>query len=162
MCEEYVDGIPEFNQADILSCIEKGETFDYERVYHDSFQECNELYQQLQAKIPEYRLLGLFRMGYIFLRYVKQGQLFLIHEKTLKPLLNEPIDYACNSFNSPEFVVRKGSLSAVFDGDGNQLTPFVGGMFCWKTVKSTKGLIGTCFRRIIYNKEASIELELDD
>lgn len=58
--------------------------------------------------------------------------------------------------NGPEFIIRKGDLFAVFDMDGKQLTEFVVGTFRWKWAPCN------CHGedlRIIYNKEAGIELE---
>lgn len=58
--------------------------------------------------------------------------------------------------NGLEFIIRKGGLSAVFDMDGKQLTEFAEGTFRWKWAPCN------CHGedlRIIYNKEAGIELE---
>ncbi len=126
--KQYGKNLPEFDQEAIK---EQGDVHipDYEPIYHDSFKECKELYIKLQARLGEYKLLGLNRTSNGFLRCEKDGLLFLINEETLKPMFDEPIEGMLQSLNGPEFIVKKNGLSAVFDMDGNQLTDFVKGIF---------------------------------
>lgn len=153
----YGKNLPEFDQNSIMA---QGDVHipDYEPIYHDSFKECKELYDRLQSKLPNYKLLGLVRTGNGFLRCEKDGKLFLINEETLKPMFEEPIEGMLQSLNGPEFIVKKNELSAVFDMNGNKLTDFVKGQFYWKwapcdPIKNRDGML-----RIIYNEEAGIEL----
>lgn len=147
--------IPEFNQREIMA---QGDVHipNYESIYHDSFKECFEIFDTIQSRIQNYRLLGICRIGQNFLRCVKNNGLFLINEETLKPLFDKPIDSVQLSLNGPEFVVQNNGLSAVFDKDGTQLTEFVEGVFKYKR---TPHQIGCEDKRIIYNEIAGIELE---
>lgn len=152
----YGKPIPEFDQAAIIA---QGDAYfhDYKPIYHDRFKECKELYDNIQAKIDGYKLLGLDRIGNDYLRCERDGQLFLINEKTLRPMFDEPIEGMLDSLNGPEFIIRKDGLSAVFDMDGYQLTEFVGGVFEWKWAPCNR-LKSDPHRRIIYNEEAGIKL----
>lgn len=71
-------------------------------------------------------------------------------------MFDEPIEGILQSLNGPEFIIRKGGLSAVFDMDGKQLTEFVEGVFEWKWAPYKRPGENL---RIIYNEEAGIELE---
>lgn len=152
--KKYGKNLPEFDQNSIMA---QGDVHipDYEPIYHDSFKECKELYDRLQSKLPDYKLLGLYRTGNGFLRCEKDGMLFLINEETLKPLFDEPIEGMLQSLNGPEFIVKRNGLSAVFDMNGNKLTDYVKGSFRWESPPfyNKDGMT-----RIIYNKEAGIEL----
>ncbi len=148
----YGKPIPEFDQTEIMAHFP-----DYEPIYHDRFKECKELYDNIQSKIDGYRLLGLYDTGNCYLRCEREGQLFLINEKTLRPMFDEPIEAMLQSLNGPEFIIKKNGLSAVFDMDGNQLTDFVEGVFDWEWAPSNL-LKPEPTRRIIYNKEAGIKL----
>lgn len=152
----YGKPIPEFDQAAIIA---QGDAYfhDYKPIYHDRFKECKELYDNIQAKIGGYKLLGLNRIGNDYLRCERGGQLFLINEKTLRPMFDEPIEGMLQSLNGPEFIIRKDGLSAVFDMDGKQLTDFVEGVFEWKWAPCNH-LKSDPHRRIIYNEEAGIKL----
>lgn len=152
----YGKPIPEFDQAAIMV---QGDVSipDYEPIYHDRFEECKELYDNIQAKIDGYKLLGLNRIGNDYLRCERDGQLFLINEKTLRPMFDEPIEGMLNSLNGPEFIIKKGGLSAVFDMDGKQLTDFVKGAFECEWAPYNR-LESDPYRRIIYNEEAGIRL----
>lgn len=158
--KKYGKSLPEFDQSSILR---QGDEFipDYETIYHDSFRECNELYNKLQSKLGDYRLLGLYRTGKDFLRCKKDDGLFLISEGTLKPLFKEPVEGILHSLNGPEFIVRKDGLSAVFDGDGNRLTGFVKGEFKWKWAPCDPIKDKWRNPKIIYNEDAGIELLLN-
>lgn len=156
---KYGKQIPEFDQEAIIA---RGDEIynEYEPIYHDSFKECKELFDKLQARLGDYRLLGLLRTGNGYLRCEKDGLLYLINEETLKPLFDEPIEGMLHSLNGPEFIIKKNGLSAVFDKDGKQLTDFVAGTFTWKY-----GSYDSCFdrtgaKKIIYNDEAGIKLML--
>lgn len=152
----YGKPIPEFDQTAIM---QQGDIHspDYEPIYHDRFKECKEMYDNIQAKINGYKLLELIRIGCDYLRCERDGQLFLINEKTLNPMFDEPIDGMLNSLNGPEFVIRKNGLSAVFDMDGKQLTEFVEGVFEWEWAPYNR-LKSDPHRRIIYNEKARIKL----
>ena len=67
--KQYGKNLPEFDQASIM---EQGDVDipDYEPIYHDSFKECKELYNKLQARLGEYKLLGLGQTGDGYLRMV--------------------------------------------------------------------------------------------
>lgn len=155
--KQYGKPIPEFDQAAIVA---QGDIHipDYEPIYHDSFRECKELYNQLQEKLKDYTLLGLSRIGNGFLRCEKAGGLFLLNEITLKPMFDEPVEGILQSLNGPEFIVRKQGLSAVYDMNGQPLTDFVQGDFDWKWAPNDP-LKDINLHRIIYNEEAGIELK---
>lgn len=154
---KYGKSIPEYNQSAIIA--QDNLSFpDYEPIYHDSFKECKELFDKLQDRLKEYKLLGLDRTGDGYLRCEKDGDLFLIHANTLKPMFNEPIESMLQSLNGPEFIVRKQGLSAVFDKEGQQLTDFVKGDFDWKWAPFNP-LKDKDELRIIFNEEAGIELK---
>ena len=126
----YGKNIQEFDPAAIMA--HEDYNWKFEPIYHDSFKECNELFDSLQKKLKGYRLLGLHTFGVGYLRCEKDGGLFLINEDTLEPLFKEPIDGILYSLNGPEFVVMKGDLRAVFDAYGKQLTDYVKGDFYWR------------------------------
>ncbi|MGI6242380.1 MAG: hypothetical protein ACOYJK_02400 [Prevotella sp.] len=156
--QSYGKDIPEFDQSAILA--QGDDTIpDCEPIYHDSFKECKELFDSLQAKLGDYNLLGLYTIGNGYLRCEKNGLLFLINKKTLKPMFDKPIEGALRSLNGPEFIVKKNGLSAVFDMDGIQLTEFVKGDFDWKWAPFEPLKGDDSSKRIIYNKEAGIELK---
>ena len=80
------DGIPEFDEAKILA---QGDVHipEHEELYHDSFKECNKLYDVLQKKLPGYKILGLaYVAGAGNLRCEKNGMVYLINEKTLQTI----------------------------------------------------------------------------
>lgn len=154
--KKYGKKIPEFDQEAIIN---QGNVHvpDYEPLYHDTFKECRAKFDEVQAKLKEYRLLGLDFTGNGYYRCVKDGGLYLINSESFEPMFKEPIESMLQSLNGPEFVIRKNGLSAVFDMDGNQLTDFVNGQFDWKwgdfdPLKEYHPV------RIIYNEEANIEL----
>ncbi|MBO4560546.1 MAG: hypothetical protein J5705_01080 [Bacteroidaceae bacterium] len=150
LMKAFDNQIPEFDQTAIMA---QGEDIipDYDPVYHDSFKECHELFDSLQSKIKGYRLLGLSRVGNGFLNCEKDGKLYLIKQKTLKPTYNEPLDGILKTLYGDEFIGLRDGLQAVFDGNCKQLTDFVEGQFEWKRDPKTRD-------RIIYNKIAGIEL----
>ena len=144
--------IPEFSQDAIMK---QGDVHipDYEPVYHDSFKECIEKFKEVQSILNDYSLLGIEYVGNGFYRCEKDGGLYLINSKTLKPVFDEPIEAMLQSLNGPEFVVKKNGLSAVFDMDGTQLTEFLPGSFYWKWAESN-----LYPKRIIFNEDANLEL----
>lgn len=151
--------VPEFDCKDILETTEDWDIYDYVNAYHDSFKECEERFNELQSKLKDMELLGLTRIGNKFLRCKKDGGLYLVHEDTLQPLFDTPIDCVLNSFYyyySGPFVVIKNGLSAVYDKDGKALTDFVRGKFEKKWVRRGDEDI-----RIIYNDEAQIAFEVE-
>ena len=145
--EEKGSEITEYNQDKF---IEDGYD-DYEDVYHDSFKECDAQFADLKSKFGDYNLLGLYPFGDGFLRCEKNGGLYLINEKTLKPMFNEPITNV-SELDGHELLIKKNGLSAVVDQYGKFLTDFVEGKFDWKLANSSD-------RRIIFNTTAGIELE---
>ena len=149
--------IPEFDQNAIM---QQGDVHipDYEPVYHDSFKECNDTFNEVQSKLKDYTLLGIEYIANGYYRCKKDEGLFLINSDTFKLMFDEPIEAMLQNLNGPEFVIKKNGLSAVFDGEGNQLTEFVPGVFDWKWSKMEKGEIIPLLRRTIYNEEAKIEL----
>lgn len=159
--EEWIESVvtrcgkdfPEYDQASIMAQGDK--TFPkYEPVYHDSFKECNELFEKLQGQLEGYKLLGLHRVAGLYLRCEKDGKIYHINENTMELLSDDPVDDIEYGLNGPEFVVKKKGLSAVYDKDGNQMTDFVKGEFMWKLSGPKK-----CRHRVIYNEEAGIEIE---
>lgn len=152
---QYGKPIPEYDQAAILA---QGDVAipDYEPVYHDSFAECAEAFNALQAQLPGYRLLGLLHIGSHYLRCEKEGMIYLVGETTLKPMPEMALKSMDRPLNGPEFVIERDGLSAVFDGGGQQLTDFVTGTWDWKWAPIEFGKPD--FRRIIFNKDAGIEL----
>lgn len=151
----YGKPIPEFDKTAIMAQGD-GHFIDYEPIYHDRFKDFKELYDNIQSKISGYRLLGLYNIGNGYLRCERDGLLFLIDERTLRPMFDEPVDGILQSLNGPEFIIRKNGLSAVFDMDGKQLTEFVKGVFKWKWAPYNR--LEAENQRIIYNEEAGIKL----
>lgn len=154
--KDYGKSIPEFDQSALMA---QGDVYipDYEPIYHDSFKECKAHFNRLQSLIAGYKLLGIYRIGNKFVRCEKDGHLFLLNEHTLIPLFIEPVDGILCPLNGPEFVIVKNGLSAVFNAYGKQLTDFVKGHFKWKWAP-VNPLYGYQHDRIIYNKEANIQL----
>lgn len=151
--KDYGKSIPEFDQSAIIA---QDDLYpDYEPIYHDSFKECKTHFNRLQSQIVGYKLLGIHRIGKKFVRCEKDGHLFLLNEHTQLPLFTEPIDNVLSLLNGPEFVIVKNGLSAVFNAYGKQLTDFVKGRFEWKWAPYTPL---SAHERIIYNKEANIQL----
>lgn len=150
--------IPEFNQGAIMK---QGEVHipDYEPVYHDSFKECIDTFNEVQSKLKGYTLLGLEYIGNGYYRCEKDGGLYLINSDTFKPMFNKPIEAMLQNLNGPEFVIKKNGLSAVFDMDGKQLTDFVSGIFDWKWSEIDMKTCDPYYpKRTIYNEKAKIEL----
>lgn len=150
--------IPEFDQSAIM---QQGDVHipDYEPVYHDSFKECIEKFEEVQSKLSDYTLLGLEFVGDGYYRCKKDDGLYLINSETYKSMYKEPIQAMLQNLNGPEFVIRKDGLSAVFDMDGNQLTDYVPGIFDWKwTEIDEKDFPAYQIKRTIFNEEAKIEL----
>ena len=154
--EDYGKPIPEFDQSAIIA---QGDVHipEYEPIYHDSFKECNAHFNRLQSQIIGYKLLGIHRIGNCFARCEKDSHLFLLNEQTLTPLFKTPVDDVLSPLNGPEFVIVKNGLSAVFNAYGKQLTDFVKGHFEWEWA-SVNSLCDYHHDRIIYNKEANIQL----
>lgn len=152
--KDYGKSIPEFDQSSIIS---QGNVHipDYEPIYHDSFKECKAHFRKLQSQIVGYKLLGIRRIGKDFVRCEKDGQLFLLNEQTLTPLFQTPVDDVICPLNGPEFVIVRNGLSAVFNACGKQLTDFVRGRFEWVWDPHSPLY---AHERIIYNKEANIQL----
>lgn len=157
--KDYGKSIPEFDQSFILA---KGNVQipDHEPIYHDSFKECKAHFNKLQSQITEYKLLGIHRIGNYFVRCEKDGHLFLLNEQTLTPLVQVPIDDVLCPLNGPEFVIVKNGFSAVFNAYGKQLTDYVKGRFEWKWAPVSP-LCNYHHNRIIYNKEANIQLHTE-
>ena len=153
---KYGNNIQEFNPVAIMAY--EDYNWEYEPVYHDSFKECNELFDSLQKKLKGYRLLGLHTFGNGYLRCEKNGGLYLINEDTLEPMFKEPIDGILHSLNGPEFVVMKGDLRAVFDAFGKQLTDFVKGDFHWRWATAKARPWIETNKVEIYNEEAGIAI----
>lgn len=153
--KDYGKPIPEFDQAALLA---QGDVLmpDYEPLYHDAFKECEAHFNCLQSRIGGYKLLGIHRIGNHFVRCEKGGQLFLLDEQTLTPLLNGPIEAVLCPLNGPEFVILKNGLSAVFNANGKQVTEYVKGHFEWKWAPYHP--LRPHHERIIYNEEAHIQL----
>ena len=132
---------------------------DYEPVYHDSFKECNDTFNEVQSKLKGYTLLGLEYIGNDYYRCENEAGLYLIHSETFKPMFNEPIETMLQNLNGPEFVIKKNGLSAVFDMDGKQLTDFEPGVFYWKwTEIGENGFDPNHSKRTIFNEKAKIKL----
>lgn len=148
--KEY-GSIPEFDQCSIM---QQGDVHipDYEPLYHDTFKECIDTFNEVQSRLTGYRLLGLEFVGNGYYRCEKDGGLYLLNSITYKSMFKEPIEVISQSLNGPEFIIKKNGLSAVFDMDGNQLTNFVSGTFYWRWTEDSN------LKRIIFNKEAKIEL----
>lgn len=155
--KDYGKSISEFDPPSIIA---QGDVHipDYEPIYHDSFKECKAHFNHLQSLIAGYRLLGIYRIGKNFVRCEKDGHLFLLNEQTLTPLFQTPIDNVLCPLNGPEFVVVKNGLSAVFNTYGKQLTDYVEGRFEWKWAPYNPLMP---HERIIYNKEANIQLHTE-
>ena len=147
--------IKEYDESEIMS--HKDYNWKFEPVYHDSFKECKELFDSLQKRLKGFRLLGLMNVGNGFLRCEKDGMLYLINEDTMEHLFKEPIEGMLYSLNGLEIIVIKDGLQAVFDENGKQLTVFVNGVFTWCWTDRAD-FITSFPKRIIYNKEAGIEL----
>ena len=132
---------------------------DIEPIYHDCFKECFAEFDRLQNSIPDYRLLGISRVGDHFLRCEKNGELYLIDERWKTPLIDAPVQTYW-TFDGC-FVVIKDGKSALYDSRGVQLAPFVKGVFKWKRTydKVQRGGIKMHLEReIIENVEAKLSL----
>lgn len=150
--------IPEFDQNAIMQQ-EDVHIPDYESVYHDTFKECIDTFEQIQSQLNGYRLLGLEFVGNGYYRCEKDGGLYLVNSETFKSMFNEPIEAMLQNLNGPEFVIKKNGMSAVFDMDGKQLTDFVPGSFCWKWAEIDEYDFDPCnMKRTIFNGEAKIKL----
>lgn len=150
--------IPEFDQNAIM---QQGDVHipDYEFVYHDTFKECIDTFEQVQSQLNGYRLLGLEFVGNGYYRCEKDGGLYLVNSETFKSMFNEPIEAMLQNLNGPEFVIKKNGMSAVFDMDGKQLTDFVSGIFYWKWTEIDEYGFDLCnMKRTIFNEEAKIKL----
>ena len=155
--KEY-GSIPEFDQNAIM---QQGDVHipDYEPVYHDTFKECIDTFEQVQTQLKGFRLLGLEFVGNGYYRCEKDGGLYLINSNTFKSMFNEPIEAMLKSLNGPEFVIKKNGLSAIFDMDGKQLTDFVPGSFNWKWTDINEYDFDPCnIKRTIFNEVAKIKL----
>jgi len=155
---EYEKPIQELSPTDFWKFGPDG-YLDYEPIYHDSFKECFDEFDRLQESIPDYRLLGISRVGDRFLRCEKHGELYLIDEHWKTPLIDAPVQTYW-TFDK-HFVVIKDGKSALFDSSGIQLTPFVKGFFEWKRTcdKIQRGGIKMYLEReIIENVEAKLSL----
>lgn len=152
--KDYGKTIPEFDQSAILAQ-RNVHIPDYEPIYHDLLKECKAHFNRLQSQIAGYRLLGIYRIGKNFVRCEQDRRLFLLNEQTLTPLFKTPINDVLCPLNGPEFVVVKNGLSAVFNAYGKQLTDFIKGRFEWKWAPYNPLMP---HERIIYNKEANIQL----
>lgn len=150
-------GVTEFDPE---RWIGKSSYENYKSIYHDLFEDCKAQFAHAQKQMPDYELLGLYRTGKHFYRARKNGGLYLVDSRTFSPLNIEPYDGVTQDFNGSEFAVRKGKLSALFDGEGKQLSDFMEGtfsvrwsssenMFCPKTKK-------------IYNETTGFSILLSD
>ena len=161
--EKYGEDIPEFD----YSCIgqrDDEDKLDYCALYHDSFEECLAEYNQLQNKTNKYRLIGLSRVGYNMLRAEKDGELYLLYENNMSPVLHYPVrtEY---TFFSPWIVVWNGDKSAVIDATGDELTPFVKGGFEIKREKTDVQHNGEKYKRLLIyaeNVEAKMKIVLEE
>lgn len=142
--------IPEF---DMDSIMKQGNVHipDYEVIYHDSFKECREKFDDIQRRLGDVKLLGLKRVGNAY-RCLKDGQVVLMRVDNLEPLIDIPFERVACGLNGPELVVYKDGKAAVFGPDGKQLTDFVKGTFRWKWADDYP-------HRIIYNNEAGIKVK---
>ncbi len=155
---EYEKPIQEFSSSAYWKLDSNG-FLDIEPVYHDSFKECFAEFERLQESIPDYRLLGISRVGDHFLRCEKNGELYLIDERWKNPLIDAPVHTYWTFDNY--FVVIKEGKSALYDSRGVSLTPFVKGFFKWKRTcdKIQRGGIKMYHEReIIENVEAKLSL----
>ncbi|MBR3578704.1 MAG: hypothetical protein IKN98_07975 [Bacteroidales bacterium] len=124
--QEYGKPIQELSPADFWKLGPDG-YLDYEPIYHDNFKECFDEFERLQESIPDYRLLGISRVGDHFLRCEKNGELYLIDERWKTPFIDAPV-HTYWTFDG-HFVVIKDGKSALYDSRGVKLTPFVKGLF---------------------------------
>ena len=106
-------------------------------------------------RLPDTDYLGIYRIGKNFVRCEKDRHPSLLNEQTLTPLFKTPINDVLCPLNGPEFVVVKNGLSTVFNAYGKQLTDFIKGRFEWKWAPYNPLMP---HERIIYNKEANIQL----
>jgi hypothetical protein len=155
---EYEKPIQEFSSSNYWKLDSKG-FLDIEPVYHDCFKECFAEFERLQNSIPDYRLLGISRVGDHFLRCEKNGELYLIDEHWKTPLIDAPVQTYW-TFDEHFVVIKDGKL-ALFDSSGTALTPFVKGFFKWKRTcdKIQRGGIKMHLEReIIENVQAKLSL----
>ena len=156
--QEYGKPIRELSPADFWKLGPDG-YLDYEPIYHDNFKECFDEFERLQESIPDYRLLGISRVGDCFLRCEKNGELYLIDEHWKKPFIDAPVKTYWTF--GEYFVVVKDGKSALYDYQGIQLTPFVKGVFekefSQKTVQRG-GIKMYHEQTIVKNAEAKLSL----
>ena len=112
--QEYGKPIQELSPVDFWKLGPDG-YLDYEPIYHDSFKECFDEFEYLQESIPNYRLLGISRVGDRFLRCEKNGELYLIDEHWKKPFIDAPVKTYWTF--GEYFVVVKDGKSALYEQD---------------------------------------------
>lgn len=120
--KEYGAPIPEFDQSAIMA---QGNVHisDYYSIYHDSFKECVELYDRVQSKIKDFRLLGIYLLGDRFYRCENNNQLFIIDSQTLEPLFDGSVDEIQCSLNRQEVVVVRNGKSQLYVRKSNTYKP---------------------------------------
>lgn len=160
--DKYGENIPEFN-SHCINQYDKDDYLIYENVYHDNFEEPIAEFNRLQNKTDKYRLIGLTRVGKNMLRAEKDGELYLLHDFNMRPVLPFPVktEYTFRTW----IVVWKENKSAVFDAAGNQLTPFVNGRFEIAEEKREIQRNGEKYNRhLIFaeNREAKIKVVLQE
>ena len=150
--KKYNGRIPEF---DVKNIMDQGDVYipEYESIYHDSFIECRDQFENIQRKLGNIRLLGLHRTGHSY-RCERNGRLMIIDVDSLKPVISFSFDGVLQGLNGGEFVIVKDGLSAVFNPEGKQLTPFAQGTFKWRWAQDYP-------KREIFNEEAGITITVE-
>lgn len=147
--ERLGNKIPEYNQASIVA---QGDVHipDYEPIYHDTFQECNEKFNSLsiELSIKGFELLGIAQLYLNSYRCKKNNHVVLVNAQTLESVF--PESYYIKEILPREFflVIDKGK-SAVYNTALEQVTDFVDGDFKWKWNKERN-------TEEIYNETAGI------
>ncbi len=118
----YGSVIPEFNQDAIMA---QGDVHipDYCSIYHDSFKECLELFDRVQSKLNDFRLLGIDLQGGRFFRCEKNNQLFIIDSQTLEPLFDGSVDEIQCFLNRQDVVVVRNGKSQLYVRKSNTYKP---------------------------------------
>lgn len=153
--KKYEEDIPEFDHEAILA---QGDVHipEYENIYHDTFKDCRELYDKESARFKDSRLIGITMFEYTY-RVERKDGVYFINAETGEELFDFPVLTLLQNNEIGIFIVKKDGLTAMFDHDKKQLTPFVAGQFEWKWSENKKT---NQYYRTIFNKEAGISMDV--
>lgn len=129
---------------------------DYEDIYHDTFKDCRDLYDKERERFKDSRLIGITMFEYMY-RVERNDGVYFIYAETGEELFNLPVLTLLRNEECAIFIIKKDGLTALFDENKKQLTPFVAGQFEWKWAEHNKTYQ---YYRTIFNKEAGISIDV--